>query len=57
VTSSADAKVKLLDSIPAGRFGVADELGELCAFLCSRQAGYVTGQNILVDGGFHASTF
>ncbi len=36
---------------PAGRFGEASEFGELCAFLCSTQAGYITGQNILIDGG------
>ena len=38
-------------SIPAGRFGSAQEFGALCAFLCSVQAGYVTGQNLLADGG------
>ena len=37
--------------IPAGRYGSADEFGALCAFLCSEQAGYITGQNILIDGG------
>ena len=38
-------------SIPAGRFGDPHEFGELCAFLCSIQAGYITGQNLLIDGG------
>ncbi len=38
-------------SIPARRLGQADEFGELCAFLASRQAGYITGQSILIDGG------
>ena len=37
--------------IPAGRFGTPDEFGALCAFLCSDAAGYITGQNILIDGG------
>ena len=37
--------------IPAGRFGSIEELGGTCAFLCSVQAGYLTGQVILVDGG------
>ena len=37
--------------IPAGRFGQADEFGAMCAFLCSAKAGYITGQNILLDGG------
>jgi len=37
--------------IPARRYGTPDEFGALCAFLCSEQAGYITGQNILIDGG------
>ena len=38
-------------SIPAKRFGTADEFGAACAFLCSAQASYITGQSLLVDGG------
>lgn len=38
-------------AIPAQRFGTADEFGALCAFLCSQQASYITGQSILIDGG------
>ena len=38
-------------AIPARRFGVPADVGALCAFLCSRQAGYLTGQCIAVDGG------
>ena len=38
-------------TVPAGRFGEPDELGRLCAFLCSDAAGYITGQNFLIDGG------
>lgn len=38
-------------TIPAGRFGEVEEIAATCAFLCSRQAGYMTGQVILVDGG------
>lgn len=37
--------------IPAGRFGDASEFGHACAFLCSAHSGYVTGQNLLIDGG------
>ncbi|MGH7023457.1 MAG: SDR family oxidoreductase [Caulobacteraceae bacterium] len=37
--------------IPAGRFGDPIEFGELCAFLCGARAGYITGQNLLIDGG------
>jgi 3-oxoacyl-[acyl-carrier protein] reductase len=36
---------------PAGRFGRPEEFGEACAFLCGAQAGYITGQNLLMDGG------
>ncbi|MBC8339872.1 MAG: SDR family oxidoreductase [Rhodospirillales bacterium] len=44
-------------SNPAGRFGTPHEFGEYCAFLCSEQAGYVTGQNLLMDGGNYPGTF
>lgn len=37
--------------IPAGRFGTADEFGRACAFLCSADAGFIVGQNLLIDGG------
>jgi 3-oxoacyl-[acyl-carrier protein] reductase len=43
--------------IPAQRFGTPQELGALCAFLCSPKAAYITGQNLLVDGGAFAGTF
>ncbi len=46
-----------LKSIPAGRFGEPAEFGEACAYLCSAQAGYVTGQNLLIDGGSYPGTF
>lgn len=38
-------------SIPAKRFGRPEEFGDVCAFLCSAQAGYITGQNLQMDGG------
>lgn len=44
-------------AIPAGRLGSPAELGLLCAFLCSAQAGYIVGQNLLVDGGAFPGTF
>ena len=43
--------------MPAGRFGTSDEFGAACAWLCSQQAGYITGQNWLVDGGAYPGTF
>ena len=49
----ADAEVtkKRMATVPAKRFGTPDEFGAACAFLCSAQAGYITGQNLLIDGG------
>jgi 3-oxoacyl-[acyl-carrier protein] reductase len=44
-------------TIPAGRFGEAAEFGSVCAFLCSVHAGYMTGQNVLVDGGAYPGTY
>ena len=42
---------------PAGRFGQPAELGAYCAFLCSTSAGFVTGQNLLIDGGSYPGTY
>ncbi|MGN6749603.1 MAG: SDR family oxidoreductase, partial [Xanthobacteraceae bacterium] len=39
------------------RIGQPDELGTMTAFLCSAQAGYITGQNILIDGGAFPGAF
>ena len=44
-------------TIPAQRFGSAEEFGAVCAFLCSVPAGYITGQNLLMDGGAYPGTF
>jgi len=44
-------------TIPAKRFGTPQEFGAVCAFLCSVQASYMTGQNVLVDGGAYPGTF
>jgi 3-oxoacyl-[acyl-carrier protein] reductase len=43
--------------IPAKRFGTPEEFGELCAFICSAQASYITGQNFLIDGGLYPGTY
>ncbi len=45
------------NSNPAKRFGTIDEFGAACAFLCSDKAGYITGQNFLIDGGAYPGTF
>jgi 3-oxoacyl-[acyl-carrier protein] reductase len=44
-------------TIPAQRFGTPAEFGAICAFLCSTHAGYITGQNVLADGGAYPGTF
>ncbi|WP_394755531.1 SDR family oxidoreductase [Rhodoferax sp.] len=45
------------NTIPARRFGTVEEFGAVCAFLCSQQAGYINGQNVLADGGAYPGTF
>jgi len=55
---SIDAIVaRRAQTIPAQRLGTAEEFGAVCAFLCSVQAAYITGQNILLDGGAYPGTF
>ena len=44
-------------AVPARRFGTPAEFGAICAFLCSVQAGYMTGQNVLADGGAYPGTY
>ena len=44
-------------AIPAQRFGTAAEFGAICAMLCAEQSSYLTGQNILLDGGAYPGTF
>jgi 3-oxoacyl-[acyl-carrier protein] reductase len=44
-------------TIPAKRFGNPEEFGGICAFLCSQQAGYINGQNVLADGGAYPGAF
>ena len=51
------AAAERLRTIPAGRLGDPAEFGEACAYLCSAQASYVTGQNFLIDGGAYPGTF
>ena len=55
--SLADIRAVQEAQIPAGRFGTPEEFGAICAFLCSVQAGYITGQNILPDGGLYPGTY
>jgi 3-oxoacyl-[acyl-carrier protein] reductase len=46
-----------IEAVPARRIGDPDEFGNTCAFLCSSHAGYITGQNILIDGGTFPGAF
>lgn len=50
----AEAERRNRERIPARRFGDPAEFGAACAFLCSQQAGYITGQSLLIDGGTYA---
>jgi 3-oxoacyl-[acyl-carrier protein] reductase len=56
-SDEAAFKAKLAADIPAKRLGTAEEFGQICAFFCSVHAGYLTGQNIPVDGGLYTSAF
>ena len=49
--SMDDAMAERAATIPAGRYGTIEEFGAACAFLCSKQAAYIVGQNLLLDGG------
>ena len=55
--SIEEARAEREAAIPAGRAGTIEEFGAACAFLCSRQASYITGQNLLVDGGQYPGTY
>jgi 3-oxoacyl-[acyl-carrier protein] reductase len=52
-----EARSQRISQIPAKRLGVPHEFGQACAFLCSAQASYITGQNFLIDGGTYPGTF
>ena len=49
--TAQEAKTQREASIPAGRYGTRQEFGATCAFLCSQHAGFIIGQNVLLDGG------
>ncbi len=51
------AKAERIATVPAKRLGHPDEFGAACAFLCSSHAGYITGQNLLLDGGAFPGAF
>jgi 3-oxoacyl-[acyl-carrier protein] reductase len=51
------ARAERMATVPAKRIGQPDEFGATCAFLCSAHAGYITGQNVLIDGGVFPGAF
>jgi 3-oxoacyl-[acyl-carrier protein] reductase len=55
--AGAARRARLAADVPAKRLGTPEEFGQVCAFLCSVHAGYLTGQNIMVDGGLYVSAF
>ncbi|MGE3305963.1 MAG: SDR family oxidoreductase [Rhizobiaceae bacterium] len=55
--SDDERRKRLSANIPAKRLGTAEEFGQVCAFFCSAHAGYLTGQNIPIDGGAYVSAF
>ncbi len=55
--AAAARKTRISADVPAKRLGTPEEFGQICAFLCSVHAGYLTGQNIPVDGGLYVSAF
>jgi 3-oxoacyl-[acyl-carrier protein] reductase len=55
--SVEEATKRRLAAVPAGRLGTPDEFGKLCAFIASAHAGYITGQNFLIDGGSFRANF
>ena len=55
--SVEEVKAARLAEHPAGRLGQPAEFGAVCAFICSQHAGYINGQNLLMDGGSYPGTF
>ena len=55
--SMEQAQAQRRATIPVRRYGTIDEFGATCAFLCSQHAGFIVGQNILLDGGSVSATF
>jgi 3-oxoacyl-[acyl-carrier protein] reductase len=55
--TAEEVKAARIAALPGKRLGDPQEFGKLCAFLCSQHAGYINGQNILIDGGSYPGTF
>ena len=46
-----EARASIVETVAAGRMGLPEEFGDACAFLCAAQAGFISGQNLQLDGG------
>jgi len=55
--TAEQARAERILTIPARRVGSPDEFGATCAFLCSAHAGFITGQNVVIDGGAYPAAF
>jgi 3-oxoacyl-[acyl-carrier protein] reductase len=55
--SEEEGIARVAEDIPARRLGTTEEFGRACAFLCSASSGYITGQNLILDGGLYKSAF
>ncbi|MEM7021838.1 MAG: SDR family oxidoreductase [Pseudomonadota bacterium] len=55
--TEAEVEAEAIASVPAKRFGHPEEFGDLCAYICSAQASFITGQNFLIDGGSYPGTY
>ena len=54
IIQNAEANAQFIAKIPAGRWGHVDEIGKLALYLCSEEAGFITGTDLLIDGGWTA---
>ena len=52
--NNPEADAQFLSSLPVGRWGRGEEIGSLACYLCSDAAGFITGTDILIDGGWTA---
>jgi NAD(P)-dependent dehydrogenase (short-subunit alcohol dehydrogenase family) len=52
VMNNSEANAQFLASLPVGRWGKVEEIGNLACYLCSEHAGFVTGTDIVIDGGW-----
>ena len=54
IIQNTEANAQFISKIPAGRWGQVDEIGKLALYLCSEDAGFITGTDLLIDGGWTA---